>query len=114
MSYRTTPLSFGYSPAELMFGRALKSTLGKPLNRVVDYPQFEETARNSCQKASSEWDFKHRSGTLPELVEGQRVWVKAPSDVGREGIVVRKDNNPRSWWVQVGDSEVRHNRKHLF
>ena len=90
------PFVFGHSPAELMFGRDLKSTLGKPLNRVVDYPQFEETARNSCKRASSEWDVKHRSGTLPELVEGQRVWVKAPSDVGREGIAVRKDYNPRS------------------
>ena len=52
-SYRTTPLSFGYSPEGLMFGRALRLTLGKPLNRVVDYPQFEKTTRSSCQKASS-------------------------------------------------------------
>ena len=114
LSYRTTPLSFGHSPAELMFGRDLRSPLGKPPNRVVDYSQFEETARNSSRMASSKWDAKHRSGTLPELVAGQRVCVKAPSDVGREGVIVRKDNNPCSWWVQVGDSVVRCNRKHLF
>ena len=114
LSYRTTPLSFGYSPAELMFGRDFRSPLGKPPNRVVDYSQFEETARNSSQMASSKWDAKHRSGTLPELVAGQRVYVKAQSDVGRERVIVRKDNNPCSWWVQVGDSVVRCNRKHLF
>ena len=45
--YRTTLLSFGYSPAELMFGRALRSPLREPPNRVVAYSQFEETARNS-------------------------------------------------------------------
>ena len=40
--------------------------------------------------------------------------VKAPSDVGHERVIVRKDNNPCSWWVQVRDSVVRCNRKHLF
>ena len=65
LSYGTTPLSFGYSPAELMFGRALRSLLGKLPNRVADYSQFEETARDSSRMASSKWDAKHRSGTLP-------------------------------------------------
>ena len=51
--------------------------------------------------ASSKWDVKHRSGTLPELVAGQRVCVKAPSDVGHKGVIVRKDNNPCSWWETV-------------
>ena len=40
--------------------------------------------------------------------------VKAPSDVGREGVIVRKNNNLCSWWVKVGDSVVRRNQKHLF
>ena len=64
--------------------------------------------------ASFEWDAKHRSGTLPELVARQRVCVKAPSDVRPERVIVRKDNNLCSWWVQVADSVVRRNRKHLF
>ena len=59
LSYRTIPLSFGYSLAELMFGRALRSTLRKPPNRVVDYSQFEEIAKNRSQIASSKWDAKH-------------------------------------------------------
>ena len=96
LSYKTTPLSFGYSPSDLMFGRALRSTLGKQPNRVVHYSQFEETARNSSQIASFEWDAKHQLGTLLELVAEQRVCVKAPSDVGRKGFIVRKDNNPCS------------------
>ena len=114
LSYRATPLSFGHSLAELMFGRDLRSPLGKPPNRVVDYSQFEETARNSTRMDSSKWDAKHRSGTFPELVAGQRMYVKAPSDVGREGVIVRKNNNLCSWWVKVGDSVVRRNQKHLF
>ena len=81
---------------------------------LLYYSQLEETAKNSSRMASSKWEAKHRSGTLPELVAGQRVCVNAPSDVGREGVIVRKDNNPCSWWVQLGDSVVKRNRKHLF
>ena len=53
LSYRTTLLSFGHFPAKLMFGHGLRSPLGKPPNRAVDYSQFEETARNSSRIASS-------------------------------------------------------------
>ena len=81
---------------------------------LLYYSQLEETAKNSSRMASSKWEAKHRSGTSPELVAGQRVCVNAPSDVGREGVIVRKDNNPCSWWVQLGDSVVKRNRKHLF
>ena len=28
--------------------------------------------------------------------------------------MLRADNTPDSYWVQVGDSELRRNRKHLF
>ena len=36
--------------------------------------------------ASSKWDAKHRSGALPKLAAGQRVSVKAPSDVGHKEV----------------------------
>ena len=57
---------------------------------------------------------KYRVRNLTELNKGDRVWVKSPTDVGREGFVVRKDTHPDSFWVRVGDSELRRNRKHLF
>ena len=42
------------------------------------------------------------------------VYVKAHTDVGSKGIVLRKDKSLESYWVNVGMSEIRKNRKHLF
>jgi len=41
------------------------------------------------------------------------VWVNAPQDQGSEGEVVQKDDSPHSFWVRVGPSLLRCNRKHL-
>ena len=40
--------------------------------------------------------------------------MKAPSDKGFKGLVVKEDNSPNSYWVRVDQSEIRRNRKHLF
>ena len=42
-----------------------------------------------------------------------RVWVNASQDRGSEGVVVRKDDSPHSFWVRVGPSLLRRTRKHL-
>jgi len=44
---------------------------------------------------------------------GSRVWVNAPQDQGSEGEVVQKGDSPPSFWVRVGPSLLRRNRKHL-
>jgi len=44
---------------------------------------------------------------------GSRVWVNAPQDRGSEGVVVGKYDSPHSFWVRVGPSLLRRNRKHL-
>ena len=43
-----------------------------------------------------------------------RVWVKATSDLGSQGVVDRLDHNPNSYWVMVKAKVVRRNRRHLF
>ena len=114
LSYRTTPLASGYSPAELLYGRPIRSTLGLARTPGVDYNQFESAATEQANEARRRWDEKHRAKCLPELTPGDRVWVKSPSDRGMEGIVDRKCDAPHSYWVKSGCSEVRRNRKHLF
>ena len=113
LTYRSTPLKSGFSPGQLMFGRPIRSKLGKP-NIHVDYDDFERYERDDREKVSAEWDRKHRAKTLAALRPGQCVWVNAPGDVGKEGTIVRVDKNPDSYWVKVGQSEIRRNRKHLF
>lgn len=112
--YRSTPLASGYSPAELMFGRPIKTKLGLPLVSDVDYEDFEKFTNEEYRVRREKWNKKHNAKYLPELIQDQRVWVKSPEDKGAVGIVVRKDKNPHSYWVKVGNSVVRRNRKHLY
>ena len=114
LAYRTTPLASGFTPSELMFGRATRSKMGSPRDSSVDYKLFEQIESENIEKRSAKWDLKYRAKQLPELKPGDRVWVKAPSDLGSEGVVDRLDHNPNSYWVMVGAKVVRRNRKHLF
>ena len=113
MAYRVTPLALGYSPSELMFGRSVRTPLGKPVECIVDYDDFEDRDFEQKQLEKARFDTKYNSRVLPVLEPGDRVWVKAPSDPGAEGTVVRKHTTPESYWVKVGISEIRRNRKHL-
>ena len=113
-AYRTTPLSSGYSPSELMFGRPTRSNLGIQYESDIDYGQFEDNETARRRKIKRRWDKKYRAAKLPKLLPGQHVYVKAPTDVGKAGVVLREDKSPDSYWVSVDQSEIRRNRKHLF
>ena len=115
LAYRATPLVDGYSPGELMFGRPLRTPLGSPKDIEVNYREFEKVCIQRRKDAFHKWNKKHHAKYLPELEPGQMVWVKAPTDPGREGVVEHKDDlHPESYWVVVGDSVLRRNRKHLY
>ena len=113
LAYRTTPLATGYSPSELLYGRSVRTPLGKPVDCVVDYEEFEARELEQKRVGKDRFDKKYRTQVLPELEPGDKVWVKAPTDIGAEGIVVGVHNTPESYWVRVGNSEIRRNRKHL-
>ena len=114
LSYRSTPLRSGFSPGELMFGRPIKSSLGMSPKTNVDYESYEKIEEEQKLLLRRKWDRKHNARVLPPLEIGQKVWIKSPSDIGAEGIVVRKDENPHSYWINRGDNTIRRNRKHLF
>ena len=96
-----------------MFGRSVRTPLGKPVECIVDYDDFEDRDFEQKQLEKARFDTKYNTRVLPVLEPGDRVWVKAPSDPGAEGMVVRKHTTPESYWVKVGISEIRRNRKHL-
>jgi hypothetical protein len=115
-AYRTTPLASGFTPSELMFGRAVRTPLGPAGGdgAGVDIDAYERKESERMNTARVRRDCKYNGRRQEELCAGDRVWVKAPSDNGSEGVVTGKDNHPNSYWVSVGDSMVRRNRKHLF
>jgi hypothetical protein len=81
---------------------------------VTDFDVYEERAGAARDLANERWNHKYHARSLPDLKEGDRVWIKSPKDSGKEGEVVRRDKNPDSFWVRVGPSVLRRNRKHLF
>jgi len=113
-AYRTTPLKSRYSPSKLMFGRPIRSTLRVPYFVDMDYNDFEDKDMSNHDVVKSKWDTKYRARPLPKLEPGDQVWVKFPTDKGCNGTVLKEDPSPNSFWVNMGSSEVRRNRKHLF
>jgi len=88
LAYRATPLAPEYSPAQLMFGRRIRSKLGLHVDQKTDYTSFERLSESAKAFSRKKWDSKHRALQLPELMVGSRVWVNAPQDRGSEGVVV--------------------------
>ena len=91
-AYRITPLASGYTPSDLIFGQDIRSNLGFPYESDVDYELFEENEVRRKKKIKKRWDIKYRVSKLDQLNAGQMVYVKAPTDVGLKGIVMRKIN----------------------
>ena len=58
LAYRTTPLAPGFTPSELMFGRATRSKMGSPRDSSVDYKLFEQIESENIVKHSAKWNLK--------------------------------------------------------
>jgi len=114
LAYRDTPLQFGFSPDELMIGWQIGTSLGIRPRLPVDFEAFERTAIKQAYDRRMKWNRKYLAKPLSELIPGQKVLMKAPNDVGCEGIVLKYDTSPNSVLVQCQDRTYRRNRKHLF
>ena len=112
--YRSTPLENGYSPAELLMSRKLRTTipvisdnLQPKLPNNSELRQKEEKMR---QRQKKNFDSRHRAQTLDTLLPGETVWLP---DQRTEGTVVR-DSAPRSYTVQTSKGQYRRNRRHII
>lgn len=114
LSYRSTPLQNGYSPAELCMGRRIRTKL--PVKPDLLVPKWtylkevksKETASSDSQKQN--YDRRHRAKDLPTLNPGDRVWIK---DFQTRGEIVQQASTPRSYIVNTPRGEIRRNRRHL-
>ena len=62
-----------------MFGRSLRTPLGKPNDIQADHQVFDRIAVDMKNKQIQRWNKKYSAKYLPELQPGQLVWVKAPT-----------------------------------
>lgn len=114
LSYRATPLENGYSPAQLLMGRQLRTTLPqvpKTLSpRWPNIKQLRSTETRNKQKQEQYYNKRHRTLNQPELHPGQSVWITTESS---HGTVVQQTAAPRSYLVRTEDGLLRRNRTHL-
>ena len=112
MSYRATPRENGYSPAEMLFGRKIRTTVPvfpdqlKPLWSSLEKIRMHEEESKLTQ--TSRYNARHRCKELPALHTGERVWVV---DQKTPAIVTEKASTPRSYMVETqAGSTIRRNR----
>lgn len=114
MAYCATPLISGLSPAELLMGRKIRTTVPiLPTQLEPSWPYLESfREKDSALKAKQKKSFnsRHSAKVLPNLMPGDTVWLPSQEV---EGMVVDKAGTPRSYTVATSNSQLRRNRRHL-
>ena len=107
------PLECGFSPAQLLMSRNLRTTLPmvqeQRTPRVVNFSELEEKDHHIKERQRRSHDQRHRAKELPLLEPGDAVWIL---DQDTSGIVV-DETAPRSHVVETSDGSYHRNRKHL-
>ena len=87
LAYRTTPLENGYSPAELLFSRRLKTSVPiKSTQRqpsLVDQHVFKTRTEDIQQRQQRNYNERHRARELPDLPPGTRVYIPDRQEEGQ-------------------------------
>lgn len=112
LSYRSTPLECGFSPAELLFSRKVKSLvpmLESQLEKIVDARKtFSAIEGKRKEKQRKNYNVRHRVKELSKLQIGDSVWV---IDLRVYGKIIEKGEEPRSYLVQTSRGSLcRRNR----
>lgn len=120
--YRSTPLpNLSSSPAELAFGRKIRSnlpTLPKTLKPRLVSPE-DVFARDTAAKEKQKLHYDRRHGVRPltPLKPGDSVLVKTDEEKkwGNRAEIVSNTTAPRSYIIKRPDgTQMRRNRKHLL
>ena len=112
--YRATPLNNGYSPAELLMCRKLKTklpTLPTTLSpSTPSFPELEkkESIQNQKQRMTYNKRYAAKETSVPQ--KGNTVYIE---DMEKSGTVIDKHHNPRSFIIQTDSEVIRRNRTHL-
>ena len=114
LAYRTTPLRCGFSPSQLLMGRNLRTTV--PTTRahrtpiVVDAEELRKKERDLRERQKQDFNRHHGARKLPDLKEGDQVWLP---DRATEG-TVGEEVSPRSYEVTTADGVYRRNRQDIL
>ena len=108
------PLYNEYTPAELLMGKKLRSTLPlAPEKLTQKWPETEQLRKVEMEdkhKQANNDNWLHRASVLPVLKPGEKVWV---TDRSAPAVKVQKSPEPGSYVVKTDQSPLRRNRRKL-
>ena len=119
LTYRATPLpALGVSPAELAYGRRLRTTLPAVPQTLSPRPVNHDLIRNRdmANKVLQKKYFDRKTCHLPDLEPGDQVLLKkgeGEKGWNQPGEVVGQCA-PRPYIISTPDGQLRRNRKHLM
>ena len=114
LAFRAAPNEFGLSPAQLLFGRQIRSPV--PILSKMLSGRYDKRNIAGFRAKQNKQKFYHDQHTkeLSELNLGDKVRIRGNDDNWRKtGKVVGTGVGPRSYLVDTGNNVVRRNRLHL-
>lgn len=115
LAHRATPGPEGYSPAELLMGRKLKTnvpTLPGSLQPNWEYQhQYRQNNEVIRKREATHYNKRRRVKDRPPLKPGTVVQIRQGSQ--QHGTIVEASNAPRSYIVQTAKGSVRRTKAHL-
>ena len=118
LAYRATPLEQGLSPAELLFGRKLRTKLPTVPSQFspdegkekAKRKEFRKKDKLEKQRQKRDFDRVHHARPASALQPGKPVWVKPAQS---PGTVIQTLQN-RDYKVQTPHEQLRRNRRLLM
>ena len=108
LAYRSTPLSCGYSPAQLLMGRNIRSTLPtfhSQLNpKLPDVSRLRQREQDSRLQHQVNFNSRHRAAPLSTLQPGTKVVI---TNHDQPGTVVKEVDSPRSFVIETPTKNIR-------
>ena len=115
LNYASTPLQSGYSPAELLMGRKIRTIVAvDSKNYCPGWPYLQEFRSRDKElklRQKRDHDKRHRASNLPLLHTNSSVWIEPDLD---QGEVVEQSSFPRSYLVKTPRGIISRNRHSLI
>ncbi|KAK3103001.1 hypothetical protein FSP39_015684 [Pinctada imbricata] len=113
LELRNTPIDGIGTPTQLLFGRRTKSIL--PIHEELLSPKKLKNVRPKLKERQNQQKayYDRNARELEELKTGDKVGIQSGDRPWKEGKVVQKCAEPRSYIVESDGTQYRRNRIHL-
>ena len=118
LTFRSTSLPWcNLSPAELLMGRRLRTQLPQTpqhLKPTWSYlTQFRKKDKRFKETQKRNFDRHHHAKELPDLPDGQTVWITSGATPVKGTVISSQSEQPRSYNVRADAGLLQRNRIHL-